>query len=687
MDRHDRKDPSMPPSESAESSESSGANLLGRSTSPYLRQHADNPVHWQEWSPQALADAVARDVPIVLSIGYAACHWCHVMAHESFEDDEVAAVMNEGFVCIKVDREERPDVDAVYMNATIALAGQGGWPMTCFLTPDGHPFLCGTYYTKVDLLELLSAITRTWRERRGDLEQASEHVANELRSMAAAGPGGGPVVSPVLCDQAVLAVLSEQDRILGGFGAAPKFPPSALLEALLRNYERTGSAAALLAVSRTGNAMARGGIYDQLAGGFARYSVDASWVVPHFEKMLYDNALLLRAYAHLARRTGDPLAQRVAAQTARFLLDELADDGMFVSSLDADADGREGSTYVWTPGQLIEVLGADDGAWAAEVFAVTPAGTFEEGASVLQLPTDPDDLQRLDRVRTALLEARLTRAQPSRDCKVVTAWNGLAITALAEASVALGDPALADAARRCAKALLFDHVVNGRLRRASLGGVVSDSAAILEDHAAVVTGLLSLYQLTADDSWLTRATDLLDTAVQHFADPDNPGRWFDTADDAEQLIIRPADPLDGATPSGASLITEALLTAAHLVDGEQAERYLQAAGVALNRHSVLLAQAPRWAGHWLAVAEAAVRGPLQIAVACDPSRSSLLEDARRLAPGGAIVVGGAMDSSTLLIARDRVDDADAAYVCRGRVCDLPVTGASELATALAVPAQ
>ena len=679
MGRHERQDPTMSPPES------SATNTLGRATSPYLRQHADNPVHWQQWSPQALADAAARNVPIVLSIGYAACHWCHVMAHESFEDEEVAAVLNEGFVCIKVDREERPDIDAVYMNATIALAGQGGWPMTCFLTPDGRPFLCGTYYTKVDFLELLSAITRTWRDRREDLEQASEHVANELRSMAAGGPGGGPVLSPALCDQAVLTVLGEQDRILGGFGAAPKFPPSALLEALLRNYERTGSAAALQAVSRCGIAMARGGIYDQLAGGFARYSVDAAWVVPHFEKMLYDNALLLRAYAHWARRTGDPLAQRVAAQTARFLLDELADDGMFISSLDADADGREGSTYVWTPDQLVEVLGADDGSWAAEVFAVTPGGTFEQGASVLQLPADPDDLQRLDRVRTALLNARLTRTQPTRDCKVVTAWNGLAITALAEASVALGDPALAEAARRCAKTLLFVHVVNGRLRRASLGGVVSDSAAILDDHGTLATGLLSLYQLTADDSWLTRATDLLDTALQHFADPDNPGRWFDTADDAEQLIIRPADPLDGATPSGASSITEALLTAAHLVDGEQAERYLQAAGVALSRHSVLLAQSPRWAGHWLAIAEAAIRGPLQIAVACDPSRSSLLDDARRLAPGGAIVVGGAMDSSTLLIARDRVDGADAAYVCRGTVCDLPVTGASELAAALAVP--
>ena len=353
MGRHERQDPTM------NAPDSSATNTLGLAISPYLRQHADNPVHWQEWSPQALADAAARDVPIVLSIGYAACHWCHVMAHESFEDDEVAAVMNEGFVCIKVDREERPDIDAVYMNATIALAGQGGWPMTCFLTPDGRPFLCGTYYTKVDFLELLSAITRTWRERRSDLEQASDHVANELRSMAAGGPVGVRRVAGVVRSSGPGGArrAGQGSRRLR---CCAQIPPSALLEALLRDYERTGSAAALLAVSRTGSAMARGGIYDQLAGGFARYSVDASWVVPHFEKMLYDNALLLRAYAHLARRTGDPLAQRVAAQTARFLLDELADDGMFISSLDADADGREGSTYVWTPEQLIEVLGADD---------------------------------------------------------------------------------------------------------------------------------------------------------------------------------------------------------------------------------------------------------------------------------------------------------------------------------------
>jgi len=667
------------------SAEPAGANTLGLATSPYLRQHADNPVHWRQWTPQALADAAARDVPILLSVGYAACHWCHVMAHESFEDDVVAAVMNAGFVCIKVDREERPDIDAVYMNATVALTGQGGWPMTCFLTPDGRPFFCGTYYPKDAFLQLLSAISATWRDRRGEVEEASGRIAGELRQMAAGLPGGGPDVAPALCDHAIAVVLGDQDAVHGGFGGAPKFPPSAILEALLRNYERTGSPAALEAVARTGNAMARGGIYDQLAGGFARYSVDNAWVVPHFEKMLYDNALLLRAYAHWARRTGDPLARRVAAQTAGFLLDELADGAMFTSSLDADADGREGSTYVWTRAQLTELLGADDGPWAAEVFAVTESGTFEHGTSVLQFPTDPDDPQRVDRVRPALLAARLTRPQPGRDDKVVTSWNGLAITALAEASVALGDPGLARAARDCAEALLDLHVVDGRLRRASLGGVVGDSAAILEDYAMLATGLLVLYQLTADDAWLTRATGLLDIALAHFADPQRPGRWFDTADDAEQLMLRPGDPLDGATPSGASSITEALLTAAHLVDGDRAERYLRAAADALGAHSVLLERAPRSAGHWLAVAESAVRGPLQIAVACDPSRSELLADARRLAPGGAIVVGGERDSSALLVGRDRVAGADAAYVCRGRLCDLPVTRATELAAALGVP--
>ena len=672
---------------------SPAGNELSGAISPYLRQHADNPVHWKQWGAEALAEAVRRDVPVMLSVGYAACHWCHVMAHESFEDGEVAAVMNE-FVCIKVDREERPDLDAVYMNATVAMTGQGGWPMTCFLTPDGRPFFCGTYFPKAQFLALLAAVGEAWRDRREEVEQASDHITGELRRMAAGPHGGGPEIQPALCDRAVAAVLREEDAVRGGFGGAPKFPPSALLEALIRSHERTASPAPLSTVRRTCVAMARGGLYDQLGGGFARYSVDADWVVPHFEKMLYDNALLLRVYAHWARRTGDPLARRVAAETAAFLLSDLRSGEVFTSSLDADAAGVEGSTYVWTPAQLNEVLGPDDGAWAATVFGVTDEGTFEHGTSVLQLPADHDPLPgetgRFERVRAALLAARGNRPQPPRDEKVVTAWNGLAITALAEASVALDDPVLLDAALRCASALVDLHLVDGRLRRASLGGVIGDSSAILEDHAMLATGLLTLHQLTGESSWLDRAAGLIDLALRHFADPDRPGRWFDTADDAEQLMVRPADPVDGATPSGASSIAEALLTAAHLVGPERAARYGEAAAQTLLAHSPLVARAPRSAGHWLAVAEAAVRGPLQVAVAAAGADSELLAAARRMAPGGTVVVGGPMDSVPLLSGRDRVrgHDAafhDAAYVCRGRVCDLPVTGAAELAEALGVP--
>lgn len=665
-----------------------GGNELAGATSPYLRQHADNPVHWKQWSPDALAEAARRDVPILLSVGYAACHWCHVMAHESFEDEQVAAAMNQ-FVCIKVDREERPDLDAVYMNATVAMTGHGGWPMTCFLTPDGRPFFCGTYFPKPQFLQLLAAVGQTWQQRRDEVEQASDHITGELRQMSAGLSGGGPEIAPALCDHAVAALLREEDTARGGFGGAPKFPPSALLEALLRTHERTGSPVPLGTVRRTCTAMARGGLYDQLAGGFARYSVDAEWLVPHFEKMLYDNALLLRVYAHWARRTGDPLARRITAETAAFLIDDLMSGDMFTSSLDADAAGVEGSTYVWTPGQLRDVLGEDDGDWAARVFAVTEQGTFEHGMSVLQLPADfdplPGEAQRFARVRAALLAARLNRPQPGRDDKVVTAWNGLAITALAEASVALDDPALLEVARRCAAAVVGLHMADGRLRRTSLGGQLGESAAILEDYAMLATGLLAIYQLTAEADWLDRATGLIDLALDHFADPDRPGRWFDTADDAEQLMVRPADPTDGATPSGAASIAEALLTAAHIVDADRAGRYGEAAAETLLAHSTLLARAPRSAGHWLAVAEAAVRGPLQVAVATAGSDSELLAAARRMAPGGTVVVGGPVDSSALLAGRDRVRGADAAYVCRGRVCDLPVTGVAELAEMLGVP--
>ncbi|WP_032400238.1 thioredoxin domain-containing protein [Rhodococcoides fascians] len=664
------------------------ANTLGESTSPYLRQHADNPVHWQQWGPQALQSARDRDVPILLSIGYSACHWCHVMAHESFEDEATAALMNEHFVCIKVDREERPDLDAVYMNATVAMTGQGGWPMTCFLTPETEPFYCGTYYPPAprqgmpSFEQLLTAIADTWSTRRQEVFDASAAIVTELRKQSSGIPPGGRSLDADFLAASVAAVCADEDTTYGGFGRAPKFPPGALLEGLLRHYERTGNGEVLDVVRRTASAMARGGMYDQLAGGFARYSVDAEWIVPHFEKMLYDNALLLRFYAHAARVDDDPLVRRVASDTAGFMLGELRTaNGCFASALDADTEGVEGLTYVWTPEQLVDTLGFEDGVWAAGLFAVNSAGTFEAGMSVLQLPAEPEDYGRFARIRNALSAARASRPQPGRDDKVVTAWNALAITALAEAGTGANEPTWVDAAVECGEQLFATHVESGRVRRASLGSAVGEAAGVLEDYACLAVAAATLFQATGDAVWTRRMTTILDAAIEHFADPDDAGSWFDTADDAETLVTRPRDPIDGATPSGASTMAEALLTAAALVDHESSARYAELAAASLARAAAILERAPRSGGHWLAVAEAAVRGPIQIAVSLAPG-GELLAAARSLAPGGSVVVGGSADSSALLTGRPPVDGQETAYVCRGFVCDRPVTSVEDLAAAL-----
>ncbi|WP_410870581.1 thioredoxin domain-containing protein [Nocardia sp. A7] len=680
-------------------------NRLAGATSPYLRQHADNPVHWREWSAEALAEAAERNVPVLLSIGYASCHWCHVMAHESFEDLATAEQMNADFVCVKVDREERPDLDAVYMNATVAMTGQGGWPMTCFLAPDGAPFYCGTYYPKVprggmpSFTQLLSAVTETWVNRRDDVDKAARQVTEALQAQAAGLPDAEFALVPELLDQAVLAIAADEDATHGGFGGAPKFPPSALLEALLRHWERTGDQAVFDLVERTAEAMARGGIYDQLRGGFARYSVDAGWLVPHFEKMLYDNALLLRAYAHLSRRTPamplESLPHRVTRETVEFLLGDLGTaDGGFASALDADTHlepggpGVEGATYVWTPAELIGELGPLDGTWAADAFGVTTAGNFEQGTSVLTRHSDPVDVEqsaRFDRLRAQLFEVRTKRPQPARDAKVVTAWNGMAITALAESGAALEEPSWIAAAVRCARYLLEVHLVDGRLRRASLDGVAGAPPGVLEDYAWFVTGLLALYQATGEPDWLAAAQLLLDNTIHHFADPERPGSWFDTADDAETLVARPRDPVDGATPSGASALAEALLTASAVADSDRAIRYRELADHTLARGAILLARAPRTAGNWLSVAEAAVRGPYQVAIAATEQSAAameLLAAARDAAPGGSIILAAPPNTAPLLTDRPLVDDAPAAYVCRGSVCDLPVTDPAALTAAL-----
>jgi uncharacterized protein YyaL (SSP411 family) len=654
-------------------------NRLAESASPYLLQHKDNPVDWQEWGPEAFAEARERDVPVLLSVGYAACHWCHVMAHESFEDEDVARALNADFVAVKVDREERPDIDAVYMAATTALTGHGGWPMTCLLTPDGDPFFAGTYFPKGQFLQLLAGAKDAWTTQRSRVLDSGAHIAARLRELSA--PVTGRTLDAAALEAAVAQLRTQFDHGAAGFGGAPKFPPSMVLEFLLRHHARTGSADALAMAVSTCAAMARGGIYDQLAGGFARYSVDARWVVPHFEKMLYDNAQLLRVYTHLHRTTGDALARRVALETAEFLMRDLrTPEGGFASALDADTDGVEGLTYAWTPAQLVEVLGEDEGRRAATLLSVTDQGTFEHGSSTLQLLTDPDDEGWWAATRERLLRARLLRPQPGCDDKVVTSWNGLAIAALADAGTLLERPDLVEAATRCAGFVVDTHVVDGRLRRTSRAGTVGTASAVADDYGNLAEGLLALHQATGDARWLATAGDLLATAVDRFGADD--GGFHDTSDDAEALFTRPRSAADNAEPSGQSALAGALLTCSALTGDpamrERAERALAASGQ-------LAARDPRFGGWALAVAEAAEAGPLQVAlVGTGPEADALVTAARRSTSPGLVLVHGEPDTTgiPLLAQRPLVDGRATAYVCRGFVCDAPVTDVPSLTAAL-----
>jgi uncharacterized protein len=663
------------------------ANRLASATSPYLLQHKDNPVDWWEWGPDAFEEARRRDVPVLLSVGYAACHWCHVMAHESFEDEATAALMNEHFVNVKVDREERPDVDAVYMTATTAMTGHGGWPMTVVLNHDGEPFFAGTYFPdkprhgQPAFTQLLQALADAWRDRREEVAGVAGRIRERLQAENALA-GGGEV------DEAVLEVAVDKlgrdfDQTSAGFGTAPKFPPSMVLELLLRHEARTGSDKAAEMVSATCHAMARGGMYDQLGGGFARYSVDRDWVVPHFEKMLYDNAQLVGVYARWWRQDDDPLAERVARETADFLLgDLLTTEGGFASALDADSEGVEGKFYAWTPAELVEVLGEEDGGWAASLLQVTERGTFEHGTSTLQMRQDPDDPERWARLRSQLREARSRRVPPARDDKVVAAWNGLAISSLAQAGLILDEQRYVDAAVRAAGLLVdlhLDERTDGlRLRRVSRDGRVGPHAGVLEDYGCVADGFLALLSATGDPVWLERAGGLLDTALDHFADGE--GGFHDTADDAEALVARPRDPSDNASPSGHSALVHALLGYAALTGSG---RHRDAAEAALRTVRLLADRVPRFAGWSLAAAEAALVGPLEIAVVGeegDPLRDDLARTARLATSPGAVVVVGTPGASDvpLLEGRGLVDGKAAAYVCRSMVCERPVTTPGDL---------
>lgn len=731
-------------------------NRLADASSPYLRQHAHNPVDWWPWCEEALTEARERDVPILLSVGYAACHWCHVMAHEVFEDAEVGAALREGFVAIKVDREERPDLDSVYMSATVALTGRGGWPMTCLLTPDGRPFFAATYIPRPQFLHLLASASEAWTERRAEVEDSADRIAEALRAQVEAqanlapvlddgtgavdrtvggvvtgveGPGATPgSVLDAALDAAEERAASTFDWARGGFGTSPKFPPSMVLSWLLRHHDRTGTPRALQMVESTCEAMARGGLYDQLAGGFARYSTDADWIVPHFEKMLYHNALLLSVYADWYRVSGSPLAERVTRETAEFLLRDLrTTEGAFASALDADtpvtpvtqatpvtpdaaatpatpatpdtagavggdgADrshggsssiGVEGATYVWTPAQLVEVLGEEDGASAALLLEVTELGTFERGTSVLQRRVDADPAWWRS-VRDRLWRARDARPQPSRDDKIVTAWNGLAIAALADAGTALGEQRFIDAAATCAEFVVGTHLVDGRCRRTSRAGVVGEALGVAEDHGNLAHGLVRLHAATGRPVWLEVAGALLDVAVDLFDASD--GGFHDTGNDAERLLLRPRSDTDDAEPCGLSSLSRALLEYGAYA-GSTA--HLDRARIALDVGCRVALRTPTFGGWTLAAAELVAAGPLTVAIASPPGEEA---DVTGLVSASArhpraFVLVGAPDSAPLLTDRPARHGVPTAYVCRGTVCDAPLTRVEQLEEAIATPA-
>jgi len=662
-----------------------GGNRLASATSPYLLQHADNPVHWWAWSDDAFDAAAERQVPVFLSVGYAACHWCHVMAHESFEDQQTASMINEHFVAIKVDREERPDVDAVYMQATQALTGQGGWPMSVFLTPDRKPFYAGTYFPPTprhglpSFQQVLQAITAAWRDRQAEILDSASEIASRLSVQQT--PGGSAMPTASECAESILLLQREFDPTSGGFGRAPKFPPSMVLEALLRD----GGEAAMLMAARTLEAMARGGIYDQIGGGFSRYSVDAGWVVPHFEKMLYDNALLLSVYADWWRRTRNPLAERIVTETVAWLLREMrTEQGAFAASLDADSKDdhgelREGAYYVWNRDQLAAALGEGDAAWAAEVFSVTPTGTFEHGASTLQLRSDHDQVHLAD-VRERLRVARDQRSGPGRDDKIVAAWNALLVDALVQSAMIFARPEWLQIATEAAEYLWRLHWRDGRLRRTSREGVTGEAFGILEDYAAFALAAVRLAAVHAEPLWLARAEQLLEVIMKQFND--TAGGFFDTAADAEQLYARPQDPTDNATPSGLSAAVHALRLMAELT-GE--DRYADRADRAAASASDLVRRAPRFAG-WLladAISQTSRGRPVQVAVVGpdDAARAVLVLLSHQLAPAGSVVVAGMPDQPGLALLADRpmIDNRPTAYVCRHFVCKLPVTSVEDLA--------
>jgi uncharacterized protein len=667
-------------------------NRLIDQTSPYLLQHAHNPVDWYPWGPEALERARAEDKPILLSIGYAACHWCHVMAHESFEDAETAAQMNRDFVCVKVDREERPDLDGIYMDAVQAMTGHGGWPMTVFLTPEGGPFYAGTYYPKADrpgmpsFRRVLAAVADAWARRRDDARRQGDQVVQVLAAQSGAlgGEGDGQLADETL-GQAFEGLRGAFDATWGGFGAAPKFPQPMTLEFLLRCHLR-GFEGALGMVRLTLDRMAAGGIFDQLGGGFHRYSTDGRWLVPHFEKMLYDNAQLVRLYTHAWQATGEDRYRLVAGRTADYLLRELrhGDGGLF-SSQDADSEGVEGRFFVWSWEELVSIAGEP----VARHLGAAPEGNWE-GTNVLWTPRPaaPELEAEVAAALPRLFQAREARVHPATDDKVLAAWNGLAISALAEAGRSFGEPRYLEAALAAAGFVLEALTGGGgRLLRSWRDGRAG-GPGYLDDYACMAEACLTLYETTFELRWLREARRLAGAMVELFADPGGDG-FYQTGRDAEELVVRPRELFDNAVPAGSSVAAEVLQRLGRLTGDPALE---EAGRSALRPVLGVLGRAPTGFGHALGAADFALARVREVAIVgrpgADDTEALLAQVWGTYQPNRVVAAAGPGDAAAqgevpLLAGRPALEGRATAYVCEHFVCQRPVTEPAELAAQLA----
>jgi uncharacterized protein YyaL (SSP411 family) len=668
-------------------------NRLVNETSPYLLQHAHNPVDWFSWGDEAFEKAKAEDKPVLVSIGYSACHWCHVMEHESFEDEATAAIMNEHFVNIKVDMEERPDVDQIYMNFVQLTTGRGGWPMNVFLTPDKRPFFGGTYfppsprYGMASWQQILISIAEAYKNKRDELEHSANEIVGELRRLSIVDAASGGLSADLL-DQAFSSFSRTFDTVNGGFGGAPKFPPSMSLEFLLRYHHATGDEKALSMVTHTLDKMACGGIYDQLGGGFHRYAVDSIWLVPHFEKMLYDNAQLIRIYLHAYQVTGEDFYKRIAIETLEYARREMLDgSGGFYSSQDADSEGEEGKFFVWTRDEIVAILGEDEAAEFCAYYEVTSEGNFE-GKNILNVKNavvaseDAAIAHRFSDARAKLFDERENRIKPHRDEKVLTAWNGLMLSAFADAAAVLGSNDYLEVAKRNAEFILTELQKDGRLLRTWKDGAAKLNAYI-EDYANVADGLMILYQTTGEISYLAEAKRLAELMITEFWDADSGGFFF-TSGDHEKLIVRNKDFYDNATPSGNSVAADVLLRLARLTGDEKYERFaitvLRLVGSQLRRY-------PQGFGRALSALEFHLSPKKEIAVLGEKGNELQRAILKKYLPDTVVVFSSGEESDAktqvpLLKDRKMIDGKPTAYICENYVCKRPLTDVDAIVDAL-----